>query len=101
VCEFAEPKSDGDVMGALLIVSNVRYAVIQTSGKQEKPERVVIAHENENCLRGLIAAPSIFGLGFESRELEMANLEGQTSHAAPSKGEPRITTMFPRDPWKR
>jgi hypothetical protein len=37
VCEFAEPKSDGDVMGALLIVSNVRYAVIQTSANEKSP----------------------------------------------------------------
>jgi hypothetical protein len=81
-------------MGVLVDCSNLRYAVIQASSKHERPERLVIAYEDENCLRDLIAAPSIFGLGFLSREAAMANLEGNTSGTASSKREPRITAMF-------
>jgi hypothetical protein len=55
---------------------------------------VVIAYEDEDCLRDLIAAPSIFGLGFESREEAIANLQGHISGAASSKQEPRIAPMF-------
>jgi hypothetical protein len=74
--------------------SNVRYAVIQASSKNDKPERLVIAYQDKNCLRDLIAAPSIVGLGFASREEAMANLEGQTSRATRSKEESRIATML-------
>jgi hypothetical protein len=88
-----EAKTDGDVMGVLAHCSNVRYAVIQASGKKDRPERLVIAYQDENCLRDLIAAPSIFGLGYESREEAMANLEGEVSDAAPSQHEPRITKI--------
>lgn len=83
-------------MAVLFHCSNTRYAVIQASSKQERPERLVIAYEDENCLRYLIAAPSIVRLGFASREEAMANLEGNTSGAASSKQEPRIIAMFHR-----
>jgi hypothetical protein len=81
-------------MEVLIHCPNVRYAVIQASSKQERPERLVIAYENENCLRDLIAAPSIFGLGFVSREEAKAHLEGAISHAAPSNPGLRIGTIF-------
>jgi hypothetical protein len=82
-------------MGAVVHCSNLRYAVIQASSKKDRPERSVIAYQDENCLRGLIASPSIIGLGFASREEAMANLEGHISDATPSKQKPRITAMFP------
>ena len=91
---FVEAKTDGDVMGVLVHRSSVCYAVIQASSKKDRPERLVIAYQDENCLRDLIAAPSIIGFGFASREEAMANLEGQISDAAPSKQTPRITAMF-------
>jgi len=72
----------------------VRYAVIQASSNKDRPERSVIAYHDENCLRDLIAAPSIIGVGFGSREEAIANLEGRMSDAAPSKQKPRITAMF-------
>ena len=82
-------------MGEVVHGSNVRYAVIQASSKKDPPERLVIAYQDENCLRGLIASPSIIGLGFASREEVMAKLEGHMSDAAPSKQKHRITAMFP------
>ena len=80
-------------MGVLVHCSSACYAVIQASRK-DRPERLVISYHDENCLRDLIAAPSIIGLGFASREEAIANLEGHTSDAAPSKQKPRITAMF-------
>ena len=81
-------------MGVHVQCSDVRYAVIQASSKKDRPERLVIAYHDENCLRDLIAAPSIIGLGFASREEAIANLESFASNAAPSKQKPRITAMF-------
>jgi hypothetical protein len=72
----------------------VRYAVIQACTKADRPERLVIAYQDEKCLRGLIATPSIIGLGFASREEAMANLEGHISDAPSSNQKPRITAMF-------
>ena len=82
-------------MGEVVHCSNLRYAVIQASSKNDRPERLVIAYQDENSLRALIASPSLIGLGFASREEAMANLEGHISDAAPSKQKPRITAMFP------
>jgi hypothetical protein len=55
-------------MGGLVHCSTVRYAIIQASSKKDDPERLVIAYPDEKCLRDLIAAPSIVGFGFKSRE---------------------------------
>jgi hypothetical protein len=68
-------------MGVLVHCSGVRYAVIQASSNKDRPERLVIAYHDENCLRDLIAAPSIIGLGFASREEAIANLKA--SHQTP------------------
>jgi hypothetical protein len=81
-------------MGVLVHCSGMCYAVIQASSKKDRPERLVIAYQDEDCLRDLIAAPSIIGLGFRSREEAIANLEGHMSDAAPSKQKPRMTAMF-------
>jgi hypothetical protein len=81
-------------MGVRVHCSGVRYAVIQASTKKDRPQRLVIAYHDENCLRDLIAAPSIIGLGFASREEAIANLEVHMSATAPSKQKPRITAMF-------
>jgi hypothetical protein len=81
-------------MGVLVHWSNVCYAVIQASSKKGRPERLVIAYHDENCLRDLIAAPSIIGLGFASREEAIANLEDNMSDAAPSKQRHRNTAVF-------
>jgi hypothetical protein len=55
-------------MEEIVHCSNVHYAIIQTSNMKDHPERLVIAYPDENCLRDLIAGPSIVGLGFTSRE---------------------------------
>ena len=91
---LVEAKTDGDVVGVLVHCSGVRYALIQASSNKDKPGRLVIAYQDEGCLRDLIAAPSIFGLGFASREEAIANLKSFASDAAPSKQKPRITAMF-------
>jgi hypothetical protein len=72
-------------MEMLAQCSTVRYAVIQASSKKDRPERLVIAYPDENCLRDLIAAPSIVGFGFISREEAMANLVGSTPSPTASK----------------
>jgi hypothetical protein len=61
-------------MGALVRCSTVHYAIIQASSRKDHPEMLVVAYPDENCLRDLIAAPSIVGLGFRSREEAMARL---------------------------
>ena len=91
---LVEAKTDGDVVGVQVHCSDVRYAVIQASSDKDRPERLVIAYQDEDCLRDLVAAPSISGLGFASREEALANLNGFASDVSPSKQEPRITAMF-------
>jgi hypothetical protein len=81
-------------MGVHVHCSNVRYAVIQASSNDGRPERLVIAYRDEDCLRDLIAAPSIFGLGFASHEEAIANLKSVASDAVPSKQERRVSAMF-------
>jgi hypothetical protein len=94
VSGLVEAQTDGDVMGVHVHCSDVRYAVIQASNNKDRPERLVVSYQDEDCLRDLIAAPSIFGLGFASREEAIANLESFASIAAPSKQKPRITAML-------
>ena len=57
-----------EVVNALVQSANVQYAVIRVSSTNAFPERLVIAYPNEEALRGLIAGPSILGLGFASQE---------------------------------
>ena len=94
VSELVEAKTDGAVMGVQFCCSDVRYAVIQASSKKDRPERLVIAYHDEQTLRDLIAAPSIIGLGFASREEAIANCERRMSTATPLKQKTRITAMF-------
>src|SRR5262249_57911249 len=61
--------------------------------QQGQAERLVIAYQDD-CLRDLIAASSIFGLGFASREEAMSNFKGLASDAAPSKQGPRVKAML-------
>ena len=72
-------------MGALVHSSTLHYAIIQVSSKKDHPERLVIAYADEDCLRELIAAPSIVGLGFPSHEKAVAKLLGSTPAASCSK----------------
>jgi hypothetical protein len=94
VSRFVEAKTIGDVMEVHVHCPDMRYAVIQASNNKDRPERLVIAYQDEDCLRDLIAAPSISGLGFASREEAIANLESFASTVTPSKQNPRVTAMF-------
>ena len=49
-----------------------RYAVIEVRWNEVFRERFVIAYRDEESLRELIAAPSIVGIGFSSREAAAA-----------------------------
>jgi hypothetical protein len=85
-----EVKVDGEVMGAALVqCPTVRYAIIQASSKRDHPERLVIAYPDENCLRDLIAGPSILSAGFTSREEAMAQLVGSVPEARALKQKRR------------
>jgi len=75
-------------------VAQMCAKVIQASSKKDRPERLVIAYHDEQTLRDLIAAPSIIGLGFASREEAIANCERRMSTATPLKQKTRITAMF-------
>jgi len=88
-----EVKTDGDVMGVDVNCYGVRYAIIQASSNKDRPERLVIAYKDENCLRNLVAAPSILKLGFVSRGEAIANLTRLAFDTAPSRQKYRITTM--------
>jgi hypothetical protein len=78
-------------MGGLIHCSTVRYAIIQASSKKNDPERLVIAYPDEKCLRDLIAAPSIVGFGFTSREEAMELLR---RHAGPESYQARGSPHF-------
>ena len=90
---FSKSKSMVGFMGAFVRCSTVHYAIIQASSKKDHPEGLVIAYPDENCLRDLIAAPSIVGLGFTSREEAMAKLVG--SMPAPSALKQRQRPAMP------
>ena len=89
-----ETKTGGDIMEALVSCSSVCYAVIEASTKIDGSKRMVIAYQDENCLRDLIAASSIDGLGFASRQEAMANTEHHMPDTASSKQKLRITATF-------
>jgi hypothetical protein len=88
--QVLEVKVDGEVWEGFAYCSTVRYAVIQASSKKDHPERLVIAYQDENCLRDLVAAPSI--VGFSSREEAMAKLLG--SMPDPRAFQPRASPPF-------
>ena len=49
------------------------YAVIEARWSEGPPERFVIAYRDEESLRDVIAAPSIVGTGFITREEALVN----------------------------
>ena len=76
----------GKVMSELIDSLNLRYAVIEAHCSEGPPERFAIAYSNEESLRDVIAAPSIIGFGFASREEALAGLaasavDGATEYA--------------------
>jgi hypothetical protein len=76
-----------EVMNELGDFSNARYAVIRALRTEGGPECLVIAYPDEETLHGLIAAPSIIGLRFSSREEAAASIEGGFPTSGGSKSE--------------
>jgi hypothetical protein len=62
-----EARVDDEVWEGLLLHGSLR-GHSGVSSTKDHPERLVIAYADENCQRDVIAAPSIIGPGFESRE---------------------------------
>ena len=56
-------------------------------------ERVVIAYPDEKSLRELLAASSILGLGYRSREEAQLNIDGCTTTAYPSRRKVTATPV--------
>jgi hypothetical protein len=65
---------EGDVVSSLVHSSMWQYAVISVRSEQGC-ERLVIAYPDEKSLRDLLAAPSILGLGYHSREEAQSNID--------------------------
>lgn len=64
-----------------------QYAVISVRS-EPRCDRLVIAYPDEKSLRDLLAAPSILGLGYRSREEAQASIEPlhNDSLLIPAKG---------------
>jgi hypothetical protein len=77
---------EDDVVSRLVHSSMRQYAVISVRSEQGC-ERLVIEYPDEKSLRDLVAAPSIVGLGYHSREEAQANIDGCTTaaHSSPRK----------------
>jgi hypothetical protein len=69
-----------------------QYAVISVR-TEPRCERLVIAYPDEKSLRDLVAAPSILGLGYLSREEALANIDRCTTWAYPSRRKVMATLV--------
>ncbi len=67
--------------------SSARYAVIRALRTGGGPECLVIAYPHEESLHGLIAASSIIGIGFDSREDAVASIEASLTTTGGPKSE--------------
>jgi hypothetical protein len=77
-----------------------RYAVIEVRRNEVFPERLVIAYRDEESLHEAIAAPSIIGIGFSSREAALAVISNGSSTGANSK-DFRENPVFRREDDRR
>jgi len=75
--------------------SSARYAVIRAPRNGGAPECLVIAYPDEESLHGLIAASSILGLDFDSREEAVASIEA----FFPTTGGPKSEKYQPGVPF--
>lgn len=73
-----------DVVSSLVHSSMWQYAVISVRSEPHC-DRLVIAYPDEKSLRDLLAAPSILGLGYHSREEAEASADRYTMTAYPSQ----------------
>ena len=72
-------------MSGLIDSTCVHYGVIKGCCSQSFPERLVIAYADEKSLRDLIAAPSILGLGFDSRAAAVTSARDKSAAIVFSK----------------
>ena len=84
-----DPRLEGAAVSSLVHGSMWQYAVISFR-TEPRCERAVIAYPDEKSLRGLLAAPSIVGLGYRSREEAEANIDCCTTKAYPSRREATV-----------
>jgi hypothetical protein len=78
-----DQRLEGDVVSSLVPGAS-QYAVISVRA-EPRCERVVIAYFDEKSLRNLLAAPSILGLGYRSREEAQVNIDCCTTTPYPSR----------------
>ena len=71
-------------MSSLVHSSMRQYAVISVRS-EPRCDRLVIAYPDEKSLRDLLAAPSILGLGYRSREEAQASADRYTMPPYPSR----------------
>lgn len=69
-----------------------QYAVISVR-TEPRCERLVIAYPDEKSLRDVLAAPSILGLGYRSREEAQAKIDRCTTTAYPSRRKVTATLV--------
>lgn len=84
--------SDRDDIRSVSSSSALHYAVISVRNGQ-RCERLVIAYPDEKILRGLIAAPSILGLGYRSREEAHVNIDRRATTTRHSGRELPATSV--------
>lgn len=78
-------------MNSLAHSSMWQYAVISVRS-EPRPDRLVIAYPDEKSLRDLLAAPSILGLGYRSREAAQASIDRYTMSAFSAR--PKMTATL-------
>ena len=75
--------------------SNALYAIIEVRWIGRPAERFALAYQSEECLRDVIAAPSIIASGFFSRDDALAMLKDRRGDGDPS---PTAISEPPFDP---
>ena len=89
--KFREIEVITDVVNSLVHSSMWQYAVISVRSEPRR-DRLVIAYPDEKSLRDLLAAPSILGLGYRSREEAQASIDRYTMTAYSSR--PKVTATL-------
>jgi len=79
-------------VSSLVHSSMWQYAVISVR-TEPRCERLVIAYPDEKSLRDLVAASSIVGIGYRSREEAQANIDRCTTTAYPSRRKVTATLV--------
>ena len=83
---------EGDVVSSLVNRAMWQYAVIFVRS-EPRCERLVIAFPHQKTLGDLVAAPSILGLGYRSREEAQANIDRCTTTVYSSRRKVKATLV--------